>query len=368
MIRTGSTPTTGWRGCAGPSCAGRGRRRARSRRWSRRIPSRAGLTLYRWRYTQRIRAARRRQGHQKALELAPDDREVLLAAAIASEQKQDMAAMRAYFEKGSRLDPKNLAFALGLARLETREGHLDRAEAVLRRRSGPALGPPGLQPGRDADPPGQDRREGRGGRATSPASAAPGWATPWSGSWKPRSCSSGRSGPRRSREIEMARAVLASDPRAHPAAQPHAGRVPRPTGLRRAAARRPAAGRRGRQGAESARLELVRALARSGKLDQAVIDPLAAGGRRPQARVAARSGAAPAPEGDPPAAGPARTGRSWSATREAEKATPQAVEPLVLLRLDVLAAQGRLDDARALLASALAKDPATCGIGSRWPG
>ncbi len=66
------------------------------------------------------------------MKLAPDDPEVLLTAAVASEQKQDAAAARAYFEKGFKLDPKNAAFALGLARLETREGHLDRAEAVLR--------------------------------------------------------------------------------------------------------------------------------------------------------------------------------------------------------------------------------------------
>ena len=43
--------------------------------------------------------------------------------------------------------------------------------------------------------------------------------------------------------------------------------------------------------------------------------------------------------------------------REAEKALPQAVESLTLLRVDLLAAQDRLDDARSLLSWALAKDP-----------
>ena len=69
---------------------------------------------------------------QLALGLAPEDPEVLFTAAVASEQKQDAAAARAYYRKGSKLHPKNAAFALGLARLETREGHLDQAEAVLR--------------------------------------------------------------------------------------------------------------------------------------------------------------------------------------------------------------------------------------------
>ena len=69
---------------------------------------------------------------QKALELSPDDPEVLFAAAVVSEQKQDAASARVYFEKGAKLDPKHADFPLGLARVEMREGHLDRAEAVLR--------------------------------------------------------------------------------------------------------------------------------------------------------------------------------------------------------------------------------------------
>ncbi len=91
--------------------------------------------VYRWRYDRQeiLRPTRPTANDiQEALKLAPDDPEVLLTAAVASEQKQDAAAARAYFEKGFKLDPKNPAFALGLARLETRERHLDRAEAVLR--------------------------------------------------------------------------------------------------------------------------------------------------------------------------------------------------------------------------------------------
>ena len=58
---------------------------------------------------------------------------------------------------------------------------------------------------------------------------------------------------------------------------------------------------------------------------------------------------------------PARDQRNWQEVerhlREAEKALPEAVEPLTLLRLDMLAAQDRLEDARSLLSSAQAKDP-----------
>ena len=69
--------------------------------------------IYRWRYYQEFCAARRRTTTSRgALELAPDDPEVLFTAAVASERKQDAASARVYFEKGFKLDPKNLAFAL----------------------------------------------------------------------------------------------------------------------------------------------------------------------------------------------------------------------------------------------------------------
>src|SRR5262249_35880830 len=90
--------------------------------------------IYRWRYTQDFAPPGDPGDIPKALELAPDDLEVLFTAAIvASESNQGLAAARTHFEKGVRLDPQRPAFPLGLARLEMREGHLERAEAVLRR-------------------------------------------------------------------------------------------------------------------------------------------------------------------------------------------------------------------------------------------
>ena len=65
--------------------------------------------------------------------MAPDDPEVLIAAALESERKPDPAAARHYLEKGGKLHPANIALALGLARLETRERHPERGEAILRR-------------------------------------------------------------------------------------------------------------------------------------------------------------------------------------------------------------------------------------------
>jgi len=89
--------------------------------------------LYRWRYAREFWRSTDANDLPIALRLAPDDPEVLLNAAVASERDQDTAAARAHYEKGCRLHPQDVAFVLSLAVLETRDGHLDRAEAVLRR-------------------------------------------------------------------------------------------------------------------------------------------------------------------------------------------------------------------------------------------
>jgi tetratricopeptide (TPR) repeat protein len=79
---------------------------------------------------------------KKAMELAADDPEVLLIAAAAAEQKGDPVAAQAFLEKGLKADPKNLdskgrqvvldAVVLNLARLEVAQRHPERAETVLR--------------------------------------------------------------------------------------------------------------------------------------------------------------------------------------------------------------------------------------------
>ena len=98
--------------------------------------------IYRWRYAQEFAPPAQAGDIQKALKLAPDDPEVLL-----DRGHRERAESRTPPRRGPtarrvcKLDPKNVAFALGLARLETRERHLDRAEAVLRQayQANPAL-------------------------------------------------------------------------------------------------------------------------------------------------------------------------------------------------------------------------------------
>ena len=88
--------------------------------------------LNRFRYLSEFRPPAPDSDLKKALKLSPENPEVLLTAALVSEQKKNPTAARSYLEKGLKLHPQNAELPLALAGLETRDGHLDRAESVLR--------------------------------------------------------------------------------------------------------------------------------------------------------------------------------------------------------------------------------------------
>ncbi|MGP0065145.1 MAG: tetratricopeptide repeat protein [Isosphaeraceae bacterium] len=311
--------------------------------------------IFRWRYAQEYAPPADAKDIQKALELGPDDLEVLLTAAVASEQKPDLASARLYWEKGQKLDPKSVAFALGLARLEVREDHLDRAEAVLRQAF---EAKPSLELAFELayNLILQDKVDGK--------DQADGYIT------KLRNAGLGNTyvaylevsvlfQRKQWREaipgIERARIALRSDRRL--TAQLNLmlaecyGRVgmdeQRMDALRQVAD--------GDRGPEFARIEFAQALARSGKLDQAIGILLPMAERKPELRLdlvrllIQRASRQP------------RDQRQWQEAeahlREAQRALPQALESLTLLRADLLAAQDRLEDARSLVSAARAKDP-----------
>jgi len=109
------------------------------------------------------------------------------------------------------------------------------------------------------------------------------------------------------------------------------------------------------QAGEPARVALARALARSGRLDKAIAVVLALVDRNAELRLdlvrllIQRTERQPSGQQD------------WPAVERqlglAEKALPQAVEPLLLLRVELLSARNRLEDARTLLSAAQAKEP-----------
>jgi tetratricopeptide (TPR) repeat protein len=325
--------------------------------------------IYQWRYRQGFAPPtdageiKKALGEIKqALELAPDDLEVLYTAAVvaAGQTPPELAAARAHFEKGCRLDPKSPAFALGLAHLELREGHPQQAEAVLRRayQANPSLAIAfelaDLLISQDKQDQASDyltrlRNAGLGDtlvrfleaevlvqQATTPPASEQKWRAAID-------------------KLEMARAVLGREPRLMTRldlmlAECHGRRHDderRLEALERAAA--------GEGGRESAGLALAQALARSGKLDQAVTVLLPLATRRPEWRLDLVQLLLRRTIRQP------RDQQDWAEVErqlgEAEKAPSQAVEPLVLLRLEMLAARNKLKDARTILDQALAKDP-----------
>ncbi len=100
----------------------------------------------------------------------------------------------------------------------------------------------------------------------------------------------------------------------------------------------------GDRGPDSARIELAQALAASGKLDQAVTILLPLAASEPEWRLDLVRLLLQKTIRQP------RDQRNWQEVErylhEAEKALPQDGESIALLRLDMLAAQGRLEDAR----------------------
>jgi tetratricopeptide (TPR) repeat protein/predicted TPR repeat methyltransferase len=320
--------------------------------------------MYRWRYAREFATApnaddlkKAADDLKKALELAPDDPEVLLTVAIASEQKSDAAAARTYFEKGFQRDPTNLALALGLASLEGREGHLDRAEEILRRadQARPSLdlafarADNLIRQGKITSKDQADdtmtrlRKAGLGETLVRYLEAE----------ILVRQQHWGEAIP----QLEIARAILRADHRLTAGlnlmlAECYSRRgsaEQRLDALQQAAA--------GDEAPDSARIEFARALARSGQLDKAltILAPLAE--RQPELRLDLVRLLIQKTIRQP------RDRQDWPDVerqlRAAEQAPPQAraVEPLTLLRADMLAAQDNLEAARSLLAAAQAKEP-----------
>ncbi|MGA2700263.1 MAG: tetratricopeptide repeat protein [Isosphaeraceae bacterium] len=320
-----------------------------------RNPQAGRAYIYRWRYAQEFAPPADAADIPRALVLAPDDPEVLLTAAVSSEQKQDLKSARTYFENGFKLDPRSSAFALGLARQEIREGHLDRAEAVLRR-------------AHQANPSvtlafylaeiliSQDKFAGKDQAAGYiELLQTAGFGDTLVRFLEAESLFQRKEWKEAIPRLEMARAVLQAEPQLVTQLNLMLAECHGRTGdeEQRLDALHQAA--EGDRGPESARLELAQALVRSGKLDQAVtiLQPMASS--KPEWRLdlvrllVQRTIRQPEDR------------RNWPeverSLREAEQALPQSAESLTLLRLDVLTARNRLEDARALLTAALASDP-----------
>src|SRR5271157_2385517 len=311
--------------------------------------------LYRFRYASEFRPPAPDSDIKKALELAPDDPEVLLTAAQAAEQKKDPAAARAYLEKGLKLHPQNADFPIALARLEARAGHLDQAESVLRQadQANPSLDLAfELAETLIAQNKLDDKDQAAGYIARLRAAGAGDTLVRY---LEAKILYQRKRWAEAIPRLETARAVLKSLPQfAEPLNLMLAecySRVgsdeQRMDALRQAA--------EGDRAPESTRIEFGQALARAGKLDQALTTLIPLAGSKPELRLDIARLIIQKTIRQP------RDQQNWQeverSLRAAEKTLPQAVEPLTLLRVDMLAARDRLEDARSLLAAAQAKDP-----------
>ncbi len=96
-------------------------------------PKSALSHIKRWRYRREFGPAAGGGDIAQALELGPDEAEVLIAAAELARQGKDIAAARKHIDWGLDRHPEDARIYLMAAELELAENHADRAEAVLRR-------------------------------------------------------------------------------------------------------------------------------------------------------------------------------------------------------------------------------------------
>jgi predicted Zn-dependent protease len=310
--------------------------------------------IYKWRYDREFRSPDAGDV-EKGLKLAPDDPDVLLAAAIATEEQSGPKAARVYYERGFNLNPESFELAARLARVEVRENRLDRAEAVLRRahHANPSLPlafllaknliDQGKVEGKDqaGDYIALLRNAGLGNTLVKYLEAELSFQRKqWADAI---------------RKIEIARALLGADPELVANLNFMLAECYRQVGddEQRLDALQQAAENDYDQG--SARGELALELARSGKLDRAlgILLPLAerkAEWRLDLARLVLRR-----------AIGQPKERRNWQEVerylQQAEAANSHDGEKITLLRAQMLVAHDRLDDALALLSDMQTKEP-----------
>jgi len=311
--------------------------------------------LYRWRYEREFSPPADASDIAEALKLAPDDPEVLLTAAVASEQKQDAASARLYWEKGWKLDPKNAGLAVGLARLEAREKHLEQAESVLRQsfEANPSVYL-AFELAENLIIQGKIEGKDRAARYIAYLRAR-GLGDTGVRYLEARILFQQQKWAEAIPKLEMARAVLKSDSALSSRLNLMLADCYKRLGsdeqqldaLRQAA--------EGENGPEMARLELARALARSGKLDEAleILLPLAA--RQPELDLdivrlmIQKTLRLPWDQ------------RRWQEVdkrlEQAEKALPGKVEDLTAIRAELLGLQGKPDAAKEILEQAIERNP-----------
>lgn len=330
-------------------------------------PESAQALVLRYRYRKEFGPSADEKDVSRALELGPDDAEVLIAAAELAREKKDLPGARKYIDRGLEKHPSNIVFYQLAAGMDLAEAHPERAAEMLRRGLAAVPDDPGLAmqltevlidqaaAGDETKLRGKDGAEQwierlkKIGVADGYLAFLDGRAAMASQSWE------------RAREsLESARSLLPSD-------GPFSSRVNLlladcydhlGQAESRLAAIQRAAGAAG--GAATAQVLYARELERQGKLDEAMALHLKLAETRPESRLdvvrvlIAKTNRLPAGR------------RDWEAVerrlQEVEKAAPGDQEAVALLKVDMLAARGRLDEAEELLASLQTKAPGSLKV------
>ncbi|WP_165229447.1 tetratricopeptide repeat protein [Aquisphaera insulae] len=320
-----------------------------------RNPESARALVLAWRFRSEFQPPADPKDIEQALARAPQDPEVLLAAAIASEEKGDFKAARSYWSRGNAVEPGKPAFAIGLARAEIRDQRPDQAEAILRQAY-------------KVTPSStlaifltealilQGKIEGDGNAAEWIAMLrSRGLGDTYARYLDCQVLVRQQQWEKAIVEIQRARVLLKEDPavmeQLHLMLAQCYRQVGRDDEQLQALQQASEAG----GASDAARQNLAQALVRSGKVDQAlaVLRPLA--DRRPDLQAEVVRLLIQQTLRQP------RDRRDWTAAeaamQQAEKARPAAIEANTLLRADLLLAEGKPDEASSRLTSALERDP-----------
>ena len=319
-------------------------------------PKSARAYLNRWRYRSEFLQNADPRDLQQALTLDPDEAEVLIVAAELAQEGNDLAGARKHLERGLERHPANAVFYRMSAGLEQAENHLDRAEMILRKGVAAVPGnvelkidllesliPQGKIDGEDGATSWIERLR-QLGLVDGYAQYLEGQVAMVQQKW-----------PQAISRLDSARALLAADPvvvsrinlMLADCYRRMGNRERQITALERAA--------RGKATAAVASPLLAQIMESEGRLDDAIRLHTELLATRPESRrdllrlLIQKNARLPQDQ------------RRWELVeqrlQEAERALPKAVDDLTLIRADLRAAENRFEAARAVLTSALAKDP-----------
>jgi len=310
----------------------------------------------RYRYNREFGQAADKNDIARALELDPDEADVLITAAELAQEGDDLATARKHLEHGLQKHPTNPVFYRISAGLDLAENRPDRAEAILRQGITAVPSNFDLKVRLTEALISQEKVDGDDGAiAWIDRLRKLGWDDGHVAYLDARVAMVKEQWSRAISKFDSARSLLASDQATIDRINLMLWECYGKTGQeeQQSAALKRAAD--GETLAKVARPLLAETMERSGRLDEAVSLHLKCVDTRPQSRVdlvrlLIRKNAR-LPKGQ----------QRWDEVErrllEAEKANPKAVEDLALLSADLLAAQGRVEEARTLLSTAQATNP-----------